>query len=241
MSVAEEITRLQTAKANIKTAIEGKGVQVPSSALLSTYNTYINQIQTGGGQSNNEICETMDLSDYPSSYIQTESGAFKMDANQWHLVLKKVKIPSGFSSIYTSTFQGYTGLTSVEIPSTVTTILNQAFYRCSGISVVGLVGCGGIELPNTLTSIQSTAFSQCTGLTSVTIPSSVTSIGDSCFNGCTHLSSFTCEATTPPTLGINAFTNTAQDLTIYVPSASVETYKTASRWSDFASRIQAIQ
>ena len=215
MSVAEEISRLQTAKADIKTAIENKGVTVPSNALLSVYNLYINQIVTGG--------------------------AFKMDANQWHLVLKKVKIPSGFSSIYTSTFQNYTSLESVEIPNTVTTISTQAFYRCSGINVIGLVGCGGIELPNTLTRIESTAFSQCTGLTTVTLPSSVTLIGDSCFNGCTHLASFTCEATTPPSLGINAFTNTAQGFTIYGPSASVETYKAASRWSDFASQIQAIQ
>lgn len=47
MSVQSEITRLQTAKADIKTAIEGKGVTVPSNATLSTYDDYIAQISTG--------------------------------------------------------------------------------------------------------------------------------------------------------------------------------------------------
>ncbi len=49
MSIASEISRLQTAKANIKTSIENKGVTVPSDALISTYNTYIDSISTGGG------------------------------------------------------------------------------------------------------------------------------------------------------------------------------------------------
>lgn len=46
MSIATEISRLQTAKADIKTAIEDKGVTVPSNALLDTYDTYISQISS---------------------------------------------------------------------------------------------------------------------------------------------------------------------------------------------------
>lgn len=49
MSIATEISRLQGAKADIKTAIEGKGVPVPSSALLDSYPDYIDAIQQGGG------------------------------------------------------------------------------------------------------------------------------------------------------------------------------------------------
>jgi len=45
-SIAEEITRLQTAKADIKTALENKGVTVPSSTKLDGYPTIINTIQT---------------------------------------------------------------------------------------------------------------------------------------------------------------------------------------------------
>lgn len=44
MSVADQITRLNTAKNDIKTAIQGKGVTVPSSAKIDTYSNYINNI-----------------------------------------------------------------------------------------------------------------------------------------------------------------------------------------------------
>lgn len=47
MSVATEISRLQTAKSDIKTAIEAKGVEVPSSAKIDVYDDYISQISTG--------------------------------------------------------------------------------------------------------------------------------------------------------------------------------------------------
>lgn len=49
MSIASEITRLQTAKADIKDAIEVKGVTVPSNASIDTYYDYIDQIPSGGG------------------------------------------------------------------------------------------------------------------------------------------------------------------------------------------------
>ena len=48
MSIASEITRLQGAKASIKSAIEAKGVTVPSNALLDSFATYIAQISGGG-------------------------------------------------------------------------------------------------------------------------------------------------------------------------------------------------
>ena len=44
MTIASEISRLQTAKSNIKSSIEGKWVTVPNDAKLDSYPTYINQI-----------------------------------------------------------------------------------------------------------------------------------------------------------------------------------------------------
>lgn len=49
MSIATEITRIQQAKADIKTAIEAKGVTIPSSATIDTYDDYVSQISTSGG------------------------------------------------------------------------------------------------------------------------------------------------------------------------------------------------
>lgn len=83
------------------------------------------------------------------------------------------------------------------------------------------------------------AFEGYTSLTNVTIGNGVTDIYEEAFSGCTSLTSVTVEATTPPTLGAAAFDQT-NDCPIYVPAASVETYKAASGWSTYASRIEAI-
>ena len=80
-----------------------------------------------------------------------------------------------------SAFSTSTGLTSIEIPSSVTTIGNYAFYQCTGLT--------SIDIPNSVTSIGNYVFSGCTGLTSIDIPNSVTSIGNYVFYGCTALTS----------------------------------------------------
>jgi hypothetical protein len=70
-------------------------------------------------------------------------------------------------------------LTSLTIPSSVTSIDYSAFSGCSGLT--------SFTIPFGVTSIGSWAFSGCSGLTSFTIPSSVTSIGSKAFSGCSGL------------------------------------------------------
>lgn len=85
-------------------------------------------------------------------------------------------------------------------------------------------------------------FGNMADLTSVTISDSITYIGERAFDGCYNLERITVEATTPPTLGSLAFDNT-NDCPIYVPASAVDEYKnsTSTGWSEYASRIQAIQ
>lgn len=111
-----------------------------------------------------------------------------------------------------------------------TSVGNSTFSFCNKLK--------NITLPNGTTAIGDTAFNY-SSLTSVIIPSSVTSIGSQAFSGCSGLTSITVEATTPPTLkNANAFSLT--NCPIYVPSESLNTYKSASGWSSYASIIQAI-
>ncbi len=79
-------------------------------------------------------------------------------------------------------FRDCSGLTSVIIPNSVTSIGNS-FMNCTAI--------GSIDIPNSVTSIGDGAFSGCSSLTSITIPNSVTSIGRWAFNGCSGLTSIT--------------------------------------------------
>ena len=70
------------------------------------------------------------------------------------------------------------------------------------------------------------------------IPDSVTTIGDEAFWECSSLTSVYCKATTPPALrGTNVFDSNGSDRNIYVPTESVEAYKSAINWSEYASAI----
>ncbi|MBR4227479.1 MAG: leucine-rich repeat domain-containing protein [Bacteroidales bacterium] len=122
------------------------------------------------------------------------------------------------------------GLDSYSIPDSVTGIGQSAFYYCRGLS--------SIEIPNSVTSIGVSAFAA-TALSSVIIPSSVTSIGINAFGLCWNLRSITVEATTPPQANGWIF-DTSFNFLVYVPSESVDSYKTAEGWSNYADRIQAI-
>ena len=87
--------------------------------------------------------------------------------------------------------------------------------------------------------IKDNAFAGCTSLTSIVLPETTTRIGRTAFWDCTNLTSITILATTPPTLGGQTFENCTKAV-IYVPASSVETYKTANLWTDYADKIQAI-
>lgn len=137
------------------------------------------------------------------------------------------------TSIGFKSFQNCYGLTSIDIPNSVTSIGENAFQSCSG-----LTSCA---IGDSVTSIGGGAFGNCSGLTSVTIGNGVTSIGNYAFFYCSGLTSVIVNTTTPPTLGNNAFNNNASGRKIYVPSESVETYKSASGWSNYASDIEPIQ
>ena len=124
-----------------------------------------------------------------------------------------------------------TSITSCTFKPTTKTIGDGAFRSCNGMT--------SVTIPNSVTSIGTVAFGSCTSLTSIEIPSGVTSIGNGAFNACTSLTSVTVEATTPPIIEDDVF-NQAISLIIYVPSDSVDAYKTARGWNRYASRIQAI-
>lgn len=108
------------------------------------------------------------------------------------------------------------------------TIGIETFYRC------GLVTY--INIPKAIESIGSTAFYECKNLEmDYVFPESLRSIGNSAFRSCTKMKSFKFTSLTPPSLGTNVFDGTS--CPIYVPNEALQTYKTATNWSSYASRI----
>ena len=86
---------------------------------------------------------------------------------------------TGLSSIGSNVFYRCRGLTSIDIPNSVTYIGSLAFGDCTSLTSIDI---------NSVTSIGYSAFYACSSLTSITIGNSVTSIGDNAFAGCVQLS-----------------------------------------------------
>ncbi len=114
------------------------------------------------------------------------------------------------------------------------TALTTATTRPSGYQTYNMLSA---EVGDCITSIGDEAFNQCYNITAITVGSGVTAIGNFAFGGCEQLQGITINATVPPSLGFLPFDNT-NDCAIYVPSGSVNAYKSA--WTDVSSRIQAI-
>lgn len=137
--------------------------------------------------------------------------------------------PASDATIPVAAFDGNTTITSVSLPSNVTTIEGQAFMGCMALANVYL---GNVQ------TISTSAFQGCTGLTEIVIPPSVTSIGVYAFYGCSSLALVKCRPVAPPTLGTDAFTNCAGGLDICVENdSSYGPYRGASGWIDYQEKI----
>lgn len=140
-------------------------------------------------------------------------------------------IPNTVTKINNFVFRDCYYLTSISIPNTVTEIGKDVFHNCRAITT--------LDIPDTVTSIGEGGIMECTSLQTLTIGSGITTLGPSVIRKDTALTSVTIKATTPPSLGSNNFADT-NNCPIYVPAESVTAYQTASGWSTYASRIQAI-
>ena len=117
-----------------------------------------------------------DSRDNCNAIIETESNTLFQGCNT-------TIIPNSVTSIGNNAFKGCTGLTSIIIPENVRSIEEGVFENCTGLT--------SVTIGNGVTSIGKNAFKGCTGLTSITIPENVRSIEEGAFFGCTGLTSVT--------------------------------------------------
>ncbi|GHT20678.1 hypothetical protein AGMMS4957_08270 [Bacteroidia bacterium] len=143
---------------------------------------------------------------------------------------------------YYSVFSNCPALRTVNVGNNVTRISGQAFSGCSSLTAIN-VGAANTQY----SSIEGVMYNKNkTTLVrypegkqgAFTIPNSVTSIEQYVFSGCSGLTSVTCLAATPPSIGINNFTVSAN--TLYVPASSLSAYQGNSDWSSKFSSILAL-
>lgn len=284
MSIATEITRLQNAKANLKTAIEAKGVTVSQSATLSDYPALVESIPSG--TDNFEAALNNSLTSYSNDSITTirsyglayltnltsvslpnlqtiNSYAFYNDANL-DFGDSEFPFPRAKGSIGAYAFRYCYGLKGeITLPTAVTSLGNYTFANCynmtkftalgavTSIGAYTFQGATGkiakvteIHIPNGTSAIalnqnfgSATAASACQHLEICDV-GKAKSISTNTFANCYKLQTLILRYTSVCTLAnVSAFLNTPMrgrgglTGTIYVPSALVETYKTASVWS----------
>ena len=166
--------------------------------------------------------------------------------------LTSVTIPDSVTTIGNWAFAGCR-LTSIIIPNSVTTIEHSVFYACVSLTNVTILGgltkiedwvfydcrsLTSVNIPDSVTEIGAATFRACVSLESIAIPDSVTKIGKEAFLECFSLENVYCKATTPPSLsGSSVFDSNGSGYKIYVPTESVEAYKSAEYWSEYASAI----
>jgi len=127
-------------------------------------------------------------------------------------------MPDNVTSIKQYSFEGAQKLTSVYIPSSVTSIGNSPFYECTSLCSINVSAnnknfrsidgvlfnkkgttlmqypCKKNEtfiIPDGIKTLKSYSFGECHDLKNVTISSSVTTIQTGVFQGCTQLTSIT--------------------------------------------------
>lgn len=211
---------------------------------LIVFEEDLTEIWEGAFQS----CSTLVEITIPDVINNIRNQAFERCIN-----LVNIIIPDNVKTLGEHAFWNCQSLSSIIIPNDIESIGREAFYNNAfteislpeGISIIEYQlfrNCKNlvkITIPNTVTIIEHNAFAFCSSLTDIIIPTEVKSIGHQCFIGCSNLEAIYCQPSTPPemkdiinpNLGISAKTK------IYVPTSSVEQYKTAEGWSQYASRI----
>ena len=149
-----------------------------------------------------------------AAYKYAESGDFVSAVQRG---LKVLRFPEGTEIIpnnYLNNDNNYGSydLEKVILPTSIKTIGNSAFKKCSKLVE--------INFPEGLVSIGSSAFSGCANLTSIVLPEGLLAIGDSAFSGCSKLKNIQWPSSLQ-TIGKSAFRYCSAITNLSLPSSLV--------------------
>ena len=159
--------------------------------------------------------------------------------------LTTVDLPNTNSSEFSNIFSGCTALRSVNMPKQQV-ISQMCFQNCTALTELEFDAC---------TRFNGSAYNYspidgCSNLIQLTLGRNIREIrgcGSAYYalmRGCTSMERLILKATTPPSIGGGyLYSNTQGDVPpnfdgIYVPDASVATYKAASNWSLYSAYIK---
>jgi hypothetical protein len=147
---------------------------------------------------------------YPANTIP--ESAFMNGSYKGKIDLTSIVLPSSITSFGLYSFGHCDGITAVTIPPMVTNLGNNTFEGCTGLK--------SVSLPSSVTNTGNSTFVGCKSLTSVNIPSSVITIGEGTFAACPGLTSITIPSSVIY-IGGSAFSGCTGITSINIPSSVV--------------------
>ena len=214
-------------------------------------NPYDSTVFGGANILSNTYSNGVGIIEFDSSVTEIGQNAFKNTTQ-----LDTMILPSSVTNIKAYAFQS-SGITDITIPPTVTDISIGAFFHSELISIVipasvkkmgpsVFLSCDSltnVSISTSLNLLDHSMFSGCKSLVSITIPDNITGIGNDLFYNCSNLSEIRFDSIVPPKVLLGTdetehlFTGNASGRLIKVPTGSVNAYKTAQYWSNYADSI----
>lgn len=173
-------------------------------------------------------CDGLTSITIPSGVTSIGTSAFMSCSN-----IEDITIPNTVTSIGTYVFSNCISLQTVTLPNSITTLPDNTFRECDNLAMINSENIGEFNIPSGVITLGYGLFTSCYALQYLIIPSTVTTIEKNILQGCRNVV-IECNAVNPPALTDTLGGSIAQ---IRVPSASVEAYKSASGWSQYANKI----
>lgn len=139
----------------------------------------------------------------------------------------ELNLPKSLTAIKARAFvaNGFSG--TLKLPEDLVILGVGAFDRCHNLT-------GTVEIPEGIEVIPQNAFYECSGITSIILPENLNTISANSFNACYNLRTIVSRSQEPPRIDNTSFNGVSlQEVTLEVPEAALNSYKTANVWRDF--------
>ena len=144
--------------------------------------TVLGAVKSSGSKVTGNIIVPPVLGNKPVTRISSKSDRYWDGAFRDCTGIQSIILPSTVSSIGGYSFDGCVGLKSIVLPDRLSEIGAYAFRKCKALV--------SINIPSNVTDIPEYAFANCESLREVSLPSGISSIGQYAFAECSSITEF---------------------------------------------------
>lgn len=246
MAISDKLAKLKTDISNAYSSIQEKGGTIPANKNTENLSSSISSIKSYEDEYRKLISGrkwNYNPTNLPSGITKIDEYAFAGCAS-----LALTSLPDSVEFVASYAFFNCKKLALTSLPNSISGTGSYAFYNCTNLALTSLPenlqyinnstfeGCTSLtitQLPILCTKIYTDGLYGCTGITELTLHENFTMLSD--LRNCSNLTTLKLLSSTPPELlNRNAFDGCTKLTRIEVPSASLETYRTAQNWSNYA-------